>query len=90
MIEPQFDGEHIARIIEKLGFIAVRSSSRGGASALLGLKSHWSRALSVAFTIDGPHDSNRSLPARRAIAQRVADGGAYVALSDACVEHPMR
>ena len=36
MVSRSFDGEYIARTIEKLGFAAVRgSSSRGGAKALL-------------------------------------------------------
>jgi lysophospholipid acyltransferase (LPLAT)-like uncharacterized protein len=55
MVSRSFDGEYIARTIEKLGFVAVRgSSSRGGASALLGLKSQLEQGFSVAFTIDGP------------------------------------
>jgi lysophospholipid acyltransferase (LPLAT)-like uncharacterized protein len=55
MVSRSFDGEYIARTIEKLGFVAVRgSSSRGGATALLGLKKELERSNSVAFTIDGP------------------------------------
>src|SRR4030081_3251932 len=55
MVSRSFDGEYIARIIERLGFTAVRgSSSRGGASALLGMKSVLDEGESVAFTIDGP------------------------------------
>jgi len=55
MVSRSFDGEYIARIIEKLGFVAVRgSSSRGGALALLGLKDQLERGNTVAFTIDGP------------------------------------
>ena len=55
MVSRSFDGEYIARIIERLGFVAVRgSSSRGGAGALLGTKSVLERGESVAFTIDGP------------------------------------
>jgi lysophospholipid acyltransferase (LPLAT)-like uncharacterized protein len=55
MVSRSFDGEYIARIIEKLGFVAVRgSSSRGGATALLGLKSQLEQGNLVAFTIDGP------------------------------------
>ena len=49
------DGEYIARIIERLGFTAVRgSSSRGGAAALLGMRSEIERGAAVALTIDGP------------------------------------
>jgi len=55
MVSRSFDGEYIARTIEKLGFVAVRgSSSRGGAQALLGLKSQLEHGNLVAFTIDGP------------------------------------
>jgi lysophospholipid acyltransferase (LPLAT)-like uncharacterized protein len=55
MVSRSFDGEYIARTIEKFGFSAVRgSSSRGGAVALLGLRKYLERGNSVAFTIDGP------------------------------------
>jgi lysophospholipid acyltransferase (LPLAT)-like uncharacterized protein len=55
MVSRSFDGEYIARIIERLGFVPVRgSSSRGGAGALLGMKTVLERGESVAFTIDGP------------------------------------
>ena len=55
MVSRSFDGEYIARTIEKLGFIAVRgSSSRSGATALLGLKSQLEQGNLVVFTIDGP------------------------------------
>lgn len=50
-----FDGEYIARIIERFGFRAVRgSSSRGGASALLQLHDVVNDGGLAAFTIDGP------------------------------------
>jgi lysophospholipid acyltransferase (LPLAT)-like uncharacterized protein len=55
MVSRSFDGEFIARTIEKLGFVAVRgSSSRGGAEALLGLKTQLEQGNLVVFTIDGP------------------------------------
>jgi lysophospholipid acyltransferase (LPLAT)-like uncharacterized protein len=55
MVSRSFDGEYIARIIEKLGFVAVRgSSSRGATGALLGMKRVLEQGESVAFTIDGP------------------------------------
>ena len=55
MTSRSFDGEYIARIIERLGFQAVRgSSSRGGAQALLGMHTCLQRQQPVAFTIDGP------------------------------------
>ena len=55
MTSRSFDGEYIARIIEKLGYVALRgSSSRGGVSALLGAKRDIDCGFTVAFTIDGP------------------------------------
>ena len=55
MVSRSFDGEYIARTIQKFGFVPVRgSSSRGGNSALLGLKRRLGEGKSVAFTIDGP------------------------------------
>ncbi|HUB01947.1 MAG TPA: lysophospholipid acyltransferase family protein [Terriglobales bacterium] len=55
MVSRSFDGEYIARIIEKLGFKAIRgSSSRGGGPALLGMKRELEQGNLVAFTIDGP------------------------------------
>jgi lysophospholipid acyltransferase (LPLAT)-like uncharacterized protein len=50
-----FDGEYIARIIEKFGFRAVRgSSSRGGARALLEMHDRLAAGGVAGFTIDGP------------------------------------
>ena len=50
-----YDGEFIARIIERLGFRAVRgSSSRGAVSALRELQRELTGGAFVAFTIDGP------------------------------------
>lgn len=55
MTSRSFDGEYIARIIERLGFVAVRgSSSRGAVSGLLALRREIERGFTVAFTIDGP------------------------------------
>ncbi|HKW74351.1 MAG TPA: lysophospholipid acyltransferase family protein [Terriglobales bacterium] len=55
MTSRSFDGEYIARIIEKLGFAAVRgSSSRGAVGALLGMRRELEMGHPVAFTIDGP------------------------------------
>lgn len=55
MTSKSFDGEYIARIIERFGFIAVRgSSSRGGAAALLGMNRVLADGHIAAFTIDGP------------------------------------
>jgi lysophospholipid acyltransferase (LPLAT)-like uncharacterized protein len=55
MTSRSFDGEYIARIIQKLGFVALRgSSSRGAVSALLGARRDIERGFTIAFTIDGP------------------------------------
>lgn len=50
-----YDGEYIARIIERLGFRAVRgSSSRGAVQSLRELQRELESGAFVAFTIDGP------------------------------------
>jgi lysophospholipid acyltransferase (LPLAT)-like uncharacterized protein len=50
-----FDGEYIARIIEKFGYLPARgSSTRGAVRALLELKRCLAKGHDVAFTIDGP------------------------------------
>ncbi len=50
-----FDGEWIARIIERFGFGTARgSSSRGAQKALLQLKRAMETGRSTAFTLDGP------------------------------------
>jgi lysophospholipid acyltransferase (LPLAT)-like uncharacterized protein len=50
-----YDGEYIARIIHRFGFVAVRgSSSRNAVRALLGLRSALEEGWTVAFTLDGP------------------------------------
>jgi hypothetical protein len=55
MTSRSFDGEYIARIIEKFGYSAVRgSSSRGAVRALLGMHREIEAGQTVAFTIDGP------------------------------------
>ena len=55
MTSRSFDGEYIARIIERFGFAAVRgSSSRGGSGALLGMNRALGDGHIAAFTIDGP------------------------------------
>ena len=62
MTSRSFDGEYIARIIERFGFVAVRgSSSRGGSAALLGMNRALAGGHIAAFTIDGP-EVRASLP----------------------------
>jgi lysophospholipid acyltransferase (LPLAT)-like uncharacterized protein len=89
MVSRSFDGEYIARTIEKLGFVAVRgSSSRGGAKALLGLRSQLERGNLVAFTIDGPRGPKyvaKPGPVLLARASAFPMAAFYVALSDAWV-----
>jgi lysophospholipid acyltransferase (LPLAT)-like uncharacterized protein len=49
------DGEFIARVIRRFGFVPVRgSSSRGGQRALLEMNQLLGEGHAVAFTIDGP------------------------------------
>lgn len=55
MTSRSFDGEYIARIIQKLGFVAVRgSSSRGAVGALFGMRDQLEQGHQAVFTIDGP------------------------------------
>lgn len=55
MTSRSFDGEYIARIIEKFGFRAVRgSSTRGGARGLLQMHDLLAAGGIAGFTIDGP------------------------------------
>ena len=89
MVSRSFDGEYIARTIEKLGFVAVRgSSSRGGATALLGLKSQLEQGIPVVFTIDGPRGPKyvaKPGPVLLSRASALPMAAFYVALSDAWV-----
>jgi lysophospholipid acyltransferase (LPLAT)-like uncharacterized protein len=55
LVSQSFDGELIARTIERFGFDAVRgSSSREGAAGLLGLKHAVDEGYISVFTADGP------------------------------------
>ncbi len=55
LISRSFDGELIARTVERLGFIAIRgSSSRGGATALRQIADEYARGTRCAITADGP------------------------------------
>jgi lysophospholipid acyltransferase (LPLAT)-like uncharacterized protein len=89
MVSRSFDGEYIARTIEKLGFVAVRgSSSRSGATALLGLKTQLEQGNLVAFTIDGPRGPKYVAKPGPVLLSRVSAApmaAFYVALSDAWV-----
>jgi lysophospholipid acyltransferase (LPLAT)-like uncharacterized protein len=55
LVSQSFDGELIARTIERFGFDTVRgSSSREGAAGLLGLKRAIEAGFIAVFTADGP------------------------------------
>ena len=67
-----FDGEWIARIIERLGYGTARgSTSRGGARALVQLRRELAAGRPAGFTLDGPRG-----PARVAQAGAVFLAGA--------------
>ncbi len=77
LISRSFDGELIARTVERLGFIAIRgSSSRGGALALRQLTEEYSRGTRCAITADGPRGPN--LVAKPGAAQFAHLVGAWV------------
>jgi lysophospholipid acyltransferase (LPLAT)-like uncharacterized protein len=55
LISGSFDGELIARTVERLGFRAIRgSSSRGGVAGLRGMQAAYAAGHRCAFTADGP------------------------------------
>ena len=55
LISRSFDGELIARTVERLGFVAVRgSSTRGGTAGLLAMQQAFADGRLVAITADGP------------------------------------
>jgi lysophospholipid acyltransferase (LPLAT)-like uncharacterized protein len=89
MVSRSFDGEYIARTIERLGFVAVRgSSSRGGSTALLGMKNQLVEGNPVAFTIDGPRGPKyQAKPGPVALSRAcgLPMRAFYVALSDSWV-----
>jgi lysophospholipid acyltransferase (LPLAT)-like uncharacterized protein len=55
LISSSFDGELIARTVERLGFLVVRgSSSRGGVTGLRNMQLAYAAGHRCAFTADGP------------------------------------
>ena len=55
LISQSFDGELIARTVERLGFLAIRgSSSRAGAPGLRGMQRAYESGHICAITADGP------------------------------------
>jgi lysophospholipid acyltransferase (LPLAT)-like uncharacterized protein len=89
MTSQSFDGEYIARIIEKFGFVAVRgSSSRGGVRALLEMRREVDEGHTVAFTIDGPRGPKyvaKPGPVLLAKATGAPMGAFHIALANAWV-----
>src|SRR5438105_272985 len=55
LISRSFDGELIARVVERFGYRPVRgSSSRGAVAGLLEMGRELEAGRAVAFTVDGP------------------------------------
>ena len=55
MTSQSFDGEYIARFLQRLGYGAIRgSSTRGGARGLVEMIRGMDRGLPMGFTVDGP------------------------------------
>ena len=70
-----FDGEWIARIIERFGFGTARgSTSRGAVRALVQLRRDMTQGRSTAFTVDGP----------RGPALKVQPGAVWLARASGC------
>jgi lysophospholipid acyltransferase (LPLAT)-like uncharacterized protein len=62
MISENFDGEWIARIIERFGYGTSRgSTSRGGQRALLRLKRDMEQGRPAGFAVDGPRGPARKV-----------------------------
>lgn len=87
IISQSFDGELIARTVERLGFTVVRgSSSRGGAAALLAMERLVDEGRVAAFTADGPRGPVYvAKPGLTRLAQRTTGdvGGFHLAPSSA-------
>lgn len=86
LISPSFDGELIARTVERLGFHPVRgSSSRGGASGLRAMAQAYREGHRCAFTADGPRGPNmvaKAGPVQLAELTGASWIGAYYALPE--------
>jgi lysophospholipid acyltransferase (LPLAT)-like uncharacterized protein len=60
MTSQNFDGEWIARLMQRFGYMQARgSTSRGGSRALVEMKRAIEEGRSVAFTVDGPRGPAR-------------------------------
>ncbi len=89
MTSRNFDGEYIARIIQKHGYGAARgSSTRGASQALTEMIECLEKGRDAAFTIDGPRGP-RWVAKRGSVMLSKASGAAilcfHVALRRACV-----
>lgn len=86
LISQSFDGELIARTVQRLGFFPVRgSSSRGGAGAIRGMAEAYNAGHKCAFTADGPRGPNmvaKPGPVKVAELTGATWIGAYYALPD--------
>ena len=86
LISASFDGELIARTVERLGFLPVRgSSSRGGAAGLRGMADAYKAGHRCAFTADGPRGPNMVAKAGPVQLAQLADAawiGAFYAVPD--------
>ena len=89
MTSRSLDGEFIARVISRFGFVPVRgSSSRGGQRALLEMNKLLQEGHACAFTIDGPRGPRyiaKRGPVLLARMSGVAITGFYVAVERAWV-----
>ena len=55
MVSSSFDGELIARVVNRLGYLAIRgSSTRGAVQGLLGMHEQAAQGTYTSFTADGP------------------------------------
>lgn len=76
LISRSFDGELIARTVERLGFVAVRgSSSRSGPVGLRGMVEAYGAGRICAFTADGPKGPRRVAKAGAAQLAGLAGAG---------------
>ena len=89
MTSRSLDGEFIARVIRRFGFVPVRgSSSRGGQRALLEMNQLLAEGNACAFTIDGPRGPRyvaKKGPVLLARMSGAAITGFYVAVERAWV-----
>lgn len=74
MTSRSLDGEFIAHVISRMGFLPVRgSSSRGGQRALLEMNQLLAEGHSAAFTIDGPRGPRNVAKKGPVLLARISD-----------------